>query len=293
MQCRAVRGEDEDSNGGNDDKPKSKGGLGNWVEQKKAQVKGGAGGAVVGGLIAGPLGAFVGAQVGTRLMPALDSALKDLEGNLEQEERKIEEGEEREKRMKEHLDSCGALEQSVEPAPATDNPLPQSSSASEVDALKTETHVAETAGETVSTTAAASTAPAAAQVDIAPAVDDVLSVMKQSAQQKQDRLEAQVQGLTAKAEEALLAGDEVSARAFLESRAAVRASLEELQEGRKKRAQVREEECIRLQAEVDSLYAKAAKMLLAGDESGAREFLAQRETAKVALEQAQRNLDMP
>lgn len=57
-------------------------GFNKWVQQKKAEGAGGAGGAVLGGMIAGPLGAFLGAQIGSRvgsMMPNLEEALEQMD----------------------------------------------------------------------------------------------------------------------------------------------------------------------------------------------------------------------
>ena len=86
--------------------------------------------------------------------------------------------------------------------------------------------------------------------------------------------------LYAKAEAALLEGDEEAARGFLASRAAAKRALESLVDGQRKREVDRRKE---LEEKVDELYAKAEEALKAGDEEAARGFLAKREEAKAGI----------
>ncbi|CAK0860587.1 unnamed protein product [Prorocentrum cordatum] len=248
-----------------------------WFEKKKAQGTGGAGGAVVGGMLLGPLGAIVGANVGAKLGPAVTDLLRTFEGEGGDDQsggggggggsaRAADEAVDKPRRPE-------ARRAAAERKPAAPQPSVDSELEELVASRRTPGPVAtmpEAPAPQAAAAAAAAEAPASEQVDL-------LKALQQGALSKRRKLEAEVAELYAKAEGALVAGDEAAARSYLESKATAQRALDRILEGQRRRRE-------RLESEVEELYAKAERALSAGDEAAARDFLASWRGAKELLE---------
>ncbi|CAK0860586.1 unnamed protein product [Prorocentrum cordatum] len=279
---RRASAEDKDHNP-NDGKKSQKGSgdlgkdIQGWFEKKKAQGTGGAGGAVVGGMLLGPLGAIVGANVGAKLGPAVTDLLRTFEGEGGDDQsggggggggsaRAADEAVDKPRRPE-------ARRAAAERKPAAPQPSVDSELEELVASRRTPGPVAtmpEAPAPQAAAAAAAAEAPASEQVDL-------LKALQQGALSKRRKLEAEVAELYAKAEGALVAGDEAAARSYLESKATAQRALDRILEGQRRRRE-------RLESEVEELYAKAERALSAGDEAAARDFLASWRGAKELLE---------
>mmetsp|Transcript_33089 Transcript_33089/g.73764 ORF Transcript_33089/g.73764 Transcript_33089/m.73764 type:complete len:338 (+) Transcript_33089:77-1090(+) len=240
--------EDEDDNMG--------GKMKNWIDRKKSEASGGAGGALVGGMLLGPLGAVVGAQVGTKLMPEVDKVLKGLEKDVDEVEAE---------KPSDAIRSDG-LTATKESAPQVVLPARESPKV------------------TPERVRSAPQPPAPLQT--APDLDLELRELKAATKVKRVKLEEEIVSLTAAAEQALKDDKEEVARKRLVDRARAQAELERLLEGEAAQLAKAEEKCVKLEAKSADLYAKASKALESGDEKLARDLLQAREDVKAELEVA-------
>eukprot|EP00438_Fugacium_kawagutii_P030251 Skav232751 [mRNA] locus=scaffold757:35973:36929:+ [translate_table: standard] len=241
---------------GKDDDP---GGVQKWFEEKKAQGTAGVGGAVIGGMLAGPLGAVVGSQVASKLSPVLNDALDALE--VEETDDAQTEKELKAKSKDGSPDS--ALPKKVQRP--TGNESPQ------------EVEDSTTFGEdSKGLQAPIATASSSTEPQETGALDE-LQQLRDSAAKKKEVLKAEIEDLYLKAEEALKAGDEASARELLEARSKSQKNLQRIMEGEERRSQQREDKLKALEEEAENFYKKAEKALKFGEDEMARQFLQERQ----------------
>ena len=244
---RAKKGKDEPT------------GVQKWFEEKKAEGTAGVGGAVIGGMLAGPLGAVVGSQVASKIGPVLNDALDALEGEETQESAESDDV------KAEDSKRSAVKERTDRPLTDTKEPVPASPT--------TESKL-----ESPSNDEPPQQAPPPQQAQGAQlGFSNELQHLRDSVAEKQKKLKAEIEDFYFKAEEALKAGDEASAREFLEARSKSQAALERMLEGEERRSQRQQEKLKALDEEAATLYRKAERSLEAGEDEMAREFLEARQ----------------
>ena len=250
---------------------KGPGGVQKWFEEKKTEGTAGVGGAVIGGMLGGPLGAVVGSQVASKLGPVLNDALDALEVETDSEEDKDIKDSKQE--------SPSTKKANVEKSEKREEPL------SSVELPETGTFTA-TKEPQVAKTASSATEPLPTQPS-QMGLSEELQRLRDNAAEKKRKLETEIDDLYVKAEEALLTGNEESAREFLEARSKAQASLKRMMEGAEKRIQHQQEKVNDLEKEAEELYRKAEISLKAGEDEMARTFLKKRQSILQRVQQLQ------